>query len=31
MPLTYAVSMALITMTVLLVYADIVNPIKLGG
>ncbi len=31
MPLTYAVSMLLITMTVLLVYADIVNPIKLGG
>ncbi|MEO7071008.1 MAG: site-2 protease family protein [Nostocoides sp.] len=31
MPLTYAVSMVLITMTALLVYADIVNPIKLGG
>jgi membrane-associated protease RseP (regulator of RpoE activity) len=31
LPLTYGVSVLLITMTVLLVYADIVNPIKLGG
>lgn len=31
MPLTYVVSLALITMTVILVYADLVNPIKLGG
>jgi hypothetical protein len=27
----YAVSMVLIVMSVLLIYADIVNPIKLGG
>jgi membrane-associated protease RseP (regulator of RpoE activity) len=31
LPVAYAVSMALIVMSVLLIYADIVNPIKLGG
>ena len=31
MPLAYAVSSVLIVMTVLLVYADLVKPIKLGG
>lgn len=31
MPLAYAVSSVLIVMTVLLVYADVVKPIKLGG
>ena len=31
LPITYAVSVLLIAMTLLLVYADLVNPIKLGG
>ncbi|MEP7193502.1 MAG: site-2 protease family protein [Actinomycetota bacterium] len=31
LPVTYVVSIALIGMTVLLMYADVVNPIKLGG
>jgi len=31
LPVTYAVSIALIGMSVLLMYADVVNPIKLGG
>jgi membrane-associated protease RseP (regulator of RpoE activity) len=31
LPLTYVVSIALIGMAVLLMYADVVNPIKLGG
>jgi membrane-associated protease RseP (regulator of RpoE activity) len=31
LPLAYAVSIALIGMSVLLIYADLVNPIKLGG
>jgi hypothetical protein len=31
LPLTYAVSIALIGMSALLMYADVVNPIKLGG
>jgi Zn-dependent protease len=31
MPLAYAVSSVLIVMTALLVYADVVKPIKLGG
>jgi membrane-associated protease RseP (regulator of RpoE activity) len=31
LPVTYLVSIALIGMSVLLMYADIVNPIKLGG
>ncbi len=30
MPLAYGVSMVLLVMTALLVYADVVNPIKLG-
>ena len=31
LPVTYLVAIALIGMTVLLMYADVVNPIKLGG
>ena len=31
LPVTYAVSIALIGMSALLMYADVVNPIKLGG
>ncbi len=31
MPLTYAMSIVLVAMTLLLTYADIVNPINLGG
>ncbi|HPB72520.1 MAG TPA: site-2 protease family protein [Phycicoccus sp.] len=31
MPIAYAVSIVLIAMSVLLMYADVVNPIKLGG
>jgi membrane-associated protease RseP (regulator of RpoE activity) len=31
LPVAYAVSVALIGMSVLLIYADLVNPIKLGG
>ena len=31
LPLAYGVSIALIGMSVLLIYADVVNPIKLGG
>ncbi len=31
LPVAYAVSIALISMSVLLIYADVVNPIKLGG
>jgi len=31
LPVTYLVSIALIGMSVLLMYADVVNPIKLGG
>ncbi len=31
LPVAYAVSIALIGMSVLLIYADVVNPIKLGG
>jgi len=31
LPVAYAVSVALIGMSVLLIYADVVNPIKLGG
>ena len=31
LPVAYAVSIALIGMSVLLIYADLVNPIKLGG
>jgi membrane-associated protease RseP (regulator of RpoE activity) len=31
LPIAYAVSIALIGMSVLLIYADVVNPIKLGG
>jgi len=31
LPLTYVVSILLIGMSVLLMYADVVNPIKLGG
>jgi membrane-associated protease RseP (regulator of RpoE activity) len=31
LPVTYVVSIALITMSALLMYADVVNPIKLGG
>jgi membrane-associated protease RseP (regulator of RpoE activity) len=31
LPVAYAVSMVLIVMSALLVYADVVNPIKLGG
>jgi len=31
LPLAYAVSIALIGMSVLLIYADVVSPIKLGG
>ncbi len=30
LPLAYAVSMALIVMSVLLIYADLVNPVRLG-
>jgi membrane-associated protease RseP (regulator of RpoE activity) len=31
LPVAYAMSVALIGMSVLLIYADVVNPIKLGG
>jgi membrane-associated protease RseP (regulator of RpoE activity) len=31
LPVAYAVSIALIVMSALLIYADVVNPIKLGG
>ena len=31
LPVTYVVAIALIGMSVLLMYADVVNPIKLGG
>jgi membrane-associated protease RseP (regulator of RpoE activity) len=31
LPLAYAVSIALIGMSALLIYADVVNPIKVGG
>jgi len=31
LPVAYAVSVALIGMSVLLIYADVVNPIRLGG
>ncbi len=31
LPIAYGVSMVLIVMSALLIYADIVNPIKLGG
>ncbi|HEY8882108.1 MAG TPA: site-2 protease family protein [Dermatophilaceae bacterium] len=31
LPVAYAVSIALIGMSVLLIYADLVNPIKIGG
>lgn len=31
LPVAYAVSMVLIAMSALLIYADIVNPIRLGG
>ncbi|WP_228386517.1 M50 family metallopeptidase [Ornithinicoccus halotolerans] len=31
LPLAYSVAIGLIAMTVLLVYADLVNPIRLGG
>ena len=31
LPVAYAVSVALIGMSVLLMYADVVNPIKIGG
>ena len=31
LPVAYAVSIALIGMSVLLIYADVVNPIKIGG
>ena len=31
LPIAYAVSLVLIGMSVLLIYADLVNPIKLGG
>ncbi|HYN29911.1 MAG TPA: site-2 protease family protein [Dermatophilaceae bacterium] len=31
LPVAYAVSMALLVMSALLIYADVVNPIKLGG
>ena len=31
LPIAYAVSLVLIAMSVLLIYADVVNPIKLGG
>ena len=31
LPIAYAVSFVLIAMSVLLIYADVVNPIKLGG
>jgi membrane-associated protease RseP (regulator of RpoE activity) len=31
LPVAYAVSIALIAMSILLIYADVVNPIKLGG
>ena len=31
LPVAYAASAALIGMSVLLIYADLVNPIKLGG
>jgi membrane-associated protease RseP (regulator of RpoE activity) len=31
LPVAYAVSIALIGMSVLLIYADVVNPIKVGG
>lgn len=31
LPIAYGVSLVLIAMSVLLIYADVVNPIKLGG
>ena len=31
LPIAYAMSIVLVVMSVLLIYADIVNPIKLGG
>jgi hypothetical protein len=31
LPVAYAVSTVLIVMSVLLIYADLVNPVKLGG
>jgi membrane-associated protease RseP (regulator of RpoE activity) len=31
LPVAYAVSIALIAMSALLIYADVVNPVKLGG
>jgi membrane-associated protease RseP (regulator of RpoE activity) len=31
MPLVYAVSVVLVVMSVLLIYADVVNPVTLGG
>lgn len=31
LPVAYGISMVLIAMSVLLIYADVVNPIKLGG
>jgi membrane-associated protease RseP (regulator of RpoE activity) len=31
LPIAYAVSISLLVMSVLLIYADVVNPIKLGG
>jgi hypothetical protein len=31
LPVAYVVSIALIGMSVLLIYADLVNPVKLGG
>ncbi len=31
LPVAYAVSSVLIVMSVLLIYADIVNPVRLGG
>jgi len=31
LPLAYVVSIALVGMSALLIYADVVNPIKIGG
>ena len=31
LPIAYAMSTVLIVMSVLLIYADIVKPVKLGG
>jgi hypothetical protein len=31
LPITYAVALVLIAVSVVLVYADLVTPIKLGG